>query len=70
MSKTKPVYSIKSNLTPHNAAEKGYRFVDDVPDLRKILNEVLSIASENGYVLGSAKDENRIGLYQKIEEVI
>jgi hypothetical protein len=58
------------SLNIHNAEEKGYVYINDIPNLYKILNEIFEIATEKGYVIGAAessKDDKYFGLYKKVK---
>jgi hypothetical protein len=68
MSKTQIMYAVEPNLTPQNAGEKGYKFVDDVFDPYTAIQELLSLAEREGYVFGSSTGKDgKIGLYKREE---
>lgn len=59
---------IDSSLTKQNASEKGYRYVSDIPNIYKTLQELIELAEKRGYRIGEArntKGETHFGLYSK-----
>jgi hypothetical protein len=66
MSKTNIPYLVEPTLTPQNAGEKGYRFVDDVIDPYTAVKELVELAEREGYTFGKPTGENgKIGLYKR-----
>lgn len=61
-------YIVNEELSPKNAGEKGYIFVQDVIDPYLAVLEVIELAQKEGYVFGTAEGGNgRIGLYKRIK---
>lgn len=66
MSKTSIPNLIEHDLTPANAGEKGYTFVQDVIDPYLAIKEIIELAEKKGYTFGSpGKKKGRVGLYKK-----
>lgn len=60
---------IDNSLNAKNAYEKGYKYINDVPDLYKSFQDLLEVAEAKGYKLGNAKKkEGYFGLYSVIKE--
>ena len=67
----KPLTIIDSSLNPDNAFEKGYRYINDIPNLYQSLLELLEYAEKQGYKLGTAEGvdgERHLGLYCKTND--
>ncbi len=65
-----PLTIIDSSLNPDNALEKGYRYINDIPNLYQSLLELLEYAEKQGYKLGTAEGvdgERHLGLYCKTD---
>jgi hypothetical protein len=66
MSKTDIPYLVEPTLTPLNAEEKGYRFVEDVVDPYTAVQELIELAEKAGYTFGrSAGKKGKVGLYKR-----
>ena len=69
--KTKQIpYLVDLTLTPSNAVERGYEFVDEVFNPYVAIKEVISLAEERGYQFGTSinGDDIQLGLYRRIDE--
>jgi hypothetical protein len=69
MKAKKMPYLVDETLTPHNAAERGYEFVDEVFNPYYAIEEILDFAESRGYQFGVSKgkkDINQVfGLYRR-----
>ena len=68
--KTKHIPStVDLTLTPENASQRGYAFVNDVTNPYYAFHEVLELAAEKGFHFGSSSDDEdcgaRFGLYRQ-----
>lgn len=69
---------IDLNLTPKNATEKGYKYIDDIIyDITKptdTIKDIFVLINQHGYKLGSPSESKEIniyfGLYMPIEKNI
>lgn len=56
---------VNHELTPQNAQEKGYRYITDVIDPYKEIQELIDLAKKAGYTFGGkGKSKGKIGLYK------
>lgn len=63
-------------LTPKNAAEKGYKYIDDIiydeNKPNELIKDILELINKHGYKLGSPSETKEVniyrGLYMPIEE--
>ncbi len=57
---------IDTNLTPQTAPTKGYKYVEDIPNLYKTLLDLLEFAEIQGYKIGEPlgkPKKKHFGLY-------
>lgn len=53
-------------LNPQNAMERGYRYITDINDPYKSVQELVELAEKAGYIFGATNGKRgKIGLYKK-----
>ena len=66
MNNKKFPYIVDERITPINAKDKGYKYVQDVIDPYTAVKEIIELAQREGYTFGAPTNKNgKIGLYKK-----